>query len=268
MKTDYTIGSTAGTEVVNSAEWAGEYSNEESRLVRALMNAPQDPIDVIISNGISDDDLIKGIHACMKAFGRFIKAERQLKPIIGRLLVIAEKRPSVLKTFGADTISDFCKFVAPKMFHVSRTDSWEARQIAVAFPDISAKEYVEVGPSKIKAIGRALDWTPPKEQALKYLDYARDHTRPELLDKMEEDGINVDALNLTKIAFPASQETRKRWRAFSKDPRVKAYCEVTGLEDPQEAIFNLMMDVCSADWIATEELRKINEKDFEFSEEE
>jgi len=267
MKTDYTIASTSGLEALGTVEWAGDYTREEEMVVKSLMNAPHDSVDVVVSSSISDNDLIKSIHACLKAYGRFNNAMRLLMPLVGRLLVLAENRPAVLKAFNADNISGFCKHVAPTMFHVSRTDAWEALQIARAFPDISPQEYVEITPAKIKAIGRAFEWAPPKEETLKYLNYAKDHTRQELLDKMDDDGINVDSLNLTKVAFPASQATRKRWKKFSMDPRIKAYCDVPNLDDAQEVIFNLMMDECSAGWYATEELRKINEKEFEFNEE-
>jgi hypothetical protein len=258
-KTDYTIAPTAGVEALGVVKWAGEFGKEEENIIRDLLSAPADSLEVVVDPGMSDNELVTKLNACLKAHGRMTNAQRLLAPLIGKLLVIMQGRPDVLKSFGANNVSEFCTHVVPKKFHVSRTDAFEAYQISRAFPKISPKEYVEIGPSKIKAIGRAFEWQPP-EAARDYLNFARqpEHTRQDLLDKMDDDGINVDALNLTKIDFPASQATRKRWKRFSRDPQIIAYCEARG-EDPREVIFNRMMDECEPTWQATEDAFEISQ---------
>jgi hypothetical protein len=261
-KADYTIAPTAGIEGLGIVKWAGEFGADEERIVRDLMQAPADSIEVVVDPNMSDNELISKVRACFKAHGRMTNAQRLLVPLIGKLLVIMQGRPEVLKAFNAINISGFCSHVVPTEFHVSRTDAYEAYQIARAFPDVTPKDYIEIGPSKIKAIGRAFKWEPPEDKAREYLNYARqpENTRQDLLDRMDEDGVDVDALNLTKIDFPASQATRKRWNKFSRDKEILAYCEARG-EDPREAVFNRMMDECEPTWKATEQSFAISQGD-------
>lgn len=237
--------------VIPTSGAVSKLTEEEHKLASFLMTRGKDEqVSVYIPDDISDEDLNRYTRSCMKVMGSLESAQMYLYPIVARLMNIAEKRPEFLQQFGCNSINEFALYCKDN-YGIVRSEVMYARKIVKLFPDITPSEFIKVGPTKLKAIGKAHNWEPDPK-IYEYKKYAEDHDRNALLLHMQNDGVNVDALNMSNYTIYCSQDSWKKYRDFFDDPQVQAYCETK----VPEHIMHRMIDECLSQWVAAEYFRE------------
>src|ERR1035437_49845 len=116
--------------------------NLEERAILAELLAPSRSVEEIIPRGIASDTVWSYLQVSCKARMRVRDLTAQLKPLIGRLLVLVKEYPNLYQgKDGMDpatgavkvmrTFEDFVAYGLPAAIGISRAESYAAQRIAV-----------------------------------------------------------------------------------------------------------------------------------------
>lgn len=247
---------------VDLLQYDNTISKQEMDVVRDyLSNKITMNLEDALPDTMDDDTIITYVKSFGKVYSAVNKASDILQPIVGRLMVLMEKRPEILKHFNVSSLSEFAKTTAPKMFRVARSDAFDAKKIATGFPTITPEQYASCGRSKLKAIGKLGGWNPDSQVIKDYTQVLANNpniTHSALLDRMAEDGHDISDISMTRIDLRVSQSERKAWESFVKNPHVIAHVGTPN----QVAILFAMIQECYSEWVAVgHQLQKQQEMD-------
>lgn len=241
---------------VDLIQFDGSISKQEMDFVRDyLKNKITMNLEDALPDTLDDETIIQYVKSFGKVYSAVNKASDILQPIVGRLMVLMEKRPEIIKYFGVSSISQFATQVAPKMFRVARCDAYDARKIATGFPTLTPDQYATLGRSNLKAIGKLGEWNPKAPVIKHYTQVIANNpsiTYNELINRMAEDGHDTSHLLMTRIDMRVTQSERMAWKEFIEDPDIQAYCQTKN----EVQIFFAMIAECYSQWKAMTKQRQ------------
>lgn len=122
-----------------------EGSEQQTDLLRLVLGAEE------ISLNVPEDaklaDLEKTLNMAVRGFRRISEAGERLKPIIGRLLLIAQDRHLFRPDYK--NITEYIEKKVEGEMGMSRNSAFEALRIAKAFPSLSMADYQKYGATRL-----------------------------------------------------------------------------------------------------------------------
>ena len=226
-------------------EWRTPLSPEEKAIYRSLVD-PNVSIDLIIPKRIEPDRLLPQLHVAVKAINRLEATGTKLKVILGRILVAIQDNPSVYEGIkGVKTFDDFITVYVCEKLGLGRTNLYEAKRLAMAWPRLAAKDYDDLRTSKLLLLSQFTSQEEPGHK--KYLEEARTKTVTELRawavrKRLIEAGIDQGAI----LTIPTNKVIAKEWKDFISDPRVQSWCQTKSVGE----ILHHMIQECSGTWLS------------------
>lgn len=249
---------------VDLLQYDSTISKQEMDVVRDyLTNKITMNLEDALPDTMDNDTVIAYVRSFGKVYSAVNKASDILQPIVGRLMVLMEHRPEILAAFGASSLSEFARVVAPKMFRVARSDAFDAKKIAMAFPQITPETYSNLGRSKLKLIGKLGGYDPNSQVIKDYTQVLANNvnlTHSQLLDRMAEDGHDITDLAMTRVEFRCTQSERKSWEEFAKHPDIIAHVGTPN----QVAILFACINECWSSWLPMAHQKRKQEEMDEF----
>jgi len=129
-------------------------TDAQKQEVNALVTKKGD-ITVVIPETMSAAD----IHSKLMSFFA-VKEEmeaivnRKLKPVIGRLLVLASNLPEIWSTRGYDSFEQYLQKEVCDRFGIARSNALEGKRIMEKFPSLAMETYREIGVTKLALAAR------------------------------------------------------------------------------------------------------------------
>jgi hypothetical protein len=111
---------------------------EEHALIRELLR-PGASIEAVIPQDADPDTLWHTLDACVRGLGLLEVRICRLKPIIGRILVMFEEKPSLYKELGYDTFGEFMRRGVYDTLGLHKTSAYEARFVAKDWPQVQGE---------------------------------------------------------------------------------------------------------------------------------
>jgi hypothetical protein len=223
-----------------------ELSDEEKQIVSALFNKSGEDVQVYIPEDIQKETLHSWLVSSSKVRAKLEYAQRKIKPILGRMFVLIQKRKDLLESFGCTSFTQFMNIYVPKHLAISPEEAWSAHWTVLEYPDISCQEYEEVGISKLRMIARAVPRDKNEDipqdisdKRKKLMEVAKGTRRAtELASRIEELGIaKRNEVIKDKIIIFCDLLMREAFDTMCADPRVIQYA---GTDHPT-GIFAAMM---------------------------
>ncbi len=217
---------------------------EEAQAVQALLSSKAQ-LSEAIPDEIPADDLWKTLTACCKSLSACRHAVSQLKPAIGRLLLILQDRPEIYKAHGYSNYDDLMTRGMRDILGVPRSEAYAAVRLVQKWPSLGLSDFKACTYSKIMEISKYTDESQPSAQ--KWLTAAQTHTLDELRDLAANNGIlpRADA-DFASITILTTKSVKDSWTEFHNDPQVRAY---VGSDDPG-TILEMALAEARAFWLS------------------
>jgi hypothetical protein len=225
----------------------GSLSAVERDLLTALLKQ-NERIDVAIPEDITDNALWDALALCCKVESRVKKVQGVLKMLIGRALVLLQKRPQMYRALGFRTLDDLMSDSErglPALTGISRAELYVAKDIGVAFPAIQMSEFREIGFNKLATISKVVK--AKDSNAQEWLDRAKVETIKELKESIykSDNGIEPGSLDYDTVIFTVTKDQKRRIEEFLVKPETQAVCG-TGFAGE---ILCRMIEECDLEWI-------------------
>jgi len=223
------------------------------RLVEELVRASDKSARELIPDSIAPDDLWNALSAACKVLAKTEEAKTRLKPLVGRMLILLERKPELYKTQGFANFNDFMTNGVWKLVGISRAEAYNMKKIAEELGNISTDVIAEIGVSKANLVAGALrrqitDGTPREIADRKqkgWLEKARRSSYDELKLMVYDAQLAEEGeLEHRTIIIESTRDVADRWRAFRRDPAIKGISET----DQPGVLLNRMMDECESTW--------------------
>jgi hypothetical protein len=218
--------------------------SEELRLLSEIMN-PDSRIQVLESVGEDANRYWQQLSVCCQAMNRLNEARDKIRPIIGKLLLIAQKNPSLYRELGYGTFDQFLSEGVCGSLGLSRTDAYNAKRVASKFPSLTPEAVAEIGPVKLDILCRAL----PSEDDSRFekaVALAKALPVEEFKNKFLRTKDEIDSVTRSTIAIRTTKEIAGQWKEFVNRDEVIAVC---GTRD-HGVILQCMMQECLSTWVA------------------
>ena len=221
-------------------------NHEENMLLRELLR-PGASIEVLIPPDAEPTELWKTLDACVRGLGLLEARMCRLKPIIGRILLIFENKPSLYKALGYETYSLFMDNGVYGILGLHRTSAYEGKLVARDWPQIGPDRYAKaLGPKKIAILSKFVKGNSPNGES--WLQTAESMKVGELREYCVQRGfIEAGETEGATISFTASRAIHDLWKEFFEDGRVHSK---VGSRDYGK-ILEAMIQECSS-WLQEE----------------
>jgi hypothetical protein len=228
-------------------------SPNELRLVEELVRANDKSARELIPDPIAPNDLWSTLSAACKVLAKTEEAKTRLKPLIGRMLILIERKPELYQTQGFSNFNDFMTNGVWKLYRISRAEAYNMKKIAEELGNISTDVITEIGVSKANLVASALrrqitDGTPREIADRKqkdWLEKARHASYDELKLMVYDSNLaEKGELDHSTIIIESTKDVATRWKSFRRDPAIKGISET----DQPGVLLNRMMDECESTW--------------------
>ena len=222
-------------------------NHEENMLLRELLR-PGASIEALIPPDAEPEELWKTLDACVRGLGLLEARMCRLKPVIGRILLIFEKKPSLYKSLGYDTYSDFMDKGVYGVLGLHRTSAYDGKLVARDWAQVGPDRYAKaLGPKKIAILSKFVKGSSPNAEA--WLQTAESMKVSELREYCVQRGfIEAGETEGTTITITTNRAIRGLYEEFFSDGRV---CSKCGTKD-RGKILERMIQECSAEWLQEE----------------
>lgn len=218
-------------------------STEQQAMLRALLQ-PGVKVESVIPAEASADDLWRTLDACVHGLSVLEARILRLKPIIGQILIMFEKRPSLYKDLGYETYSDFMNRGVYNKLGLHRTSAYQGKLAARDWPQLGPDRYVKIGPKKLDILSKFSTGRDQNAEAL--LRCAETMKVKELQTYCEQRGfINPGETVGATFSMTTNRSRLKFFMDFFKDGRVQS---VVGSKD-WDAILEAAIQECLPEWI-------------------
>lgn len=223
-------------------EWLTELVlSEQERELLSLVVQPDSLVEKVADN-LTDEQLWMAISVCVRAYSTVKRAQGQLKPVLGKLLIVLESHPEVYKSHGFLTYDDFLTRGAPSLLGLPRSEAYRAKRLATAWPNLSPADHSELGEGKLYLLSRITNSEDPKSS--KWLDLARSSTKDELIDMIAQAGkAPKETLLPAVITIQTTLEIKQHWNAFISSPQVHS---IVGSENAGSILSAVLAEVASS----------------------
>lgn len=210
-------------------------TSDEQVLVDSLLTSRAQVCEVL-PDDMKGDDVWKILTACTKSLVVYRKSISTLKPVIGRLLVIAQNNPTIYRERGYVTFDDFCSRGLYELLGVPRSEAYQAKRLVEKWPSLSMEDFQRVSYSKLIEISK---FTSESEvDSNKWLEAAQTNTLDGLRDQIaQKKGIPREDLDMVTVTVVVSKKDRDFWNEVSKSPKVHG---VVGSESAGRIFMNAM----------------------------
>lgn len=166
------------------------------------------------------------------------------KPVIGRLLLTIQMKPSFYKGLGYKNFNEFLERHVVGKFGLRHTTACNAMRIMRKFPDLSPEVFRKIGTVKTVMLTKAF----PGETAVpkRYLALAQQMTAPQLRERLDCDKLleaGEDQPFLIQIS--TNKAVGQRWWEFVKREEIRRYCET----DRADEILLHLIEECEQRWV-------------------
>jgi hypothetical protein len=220
-------------------------NHEENMLLRELLR-PGASIEVLIPPEAEPEELWKTLDACVRGLGLLEARMCRLKPVIGRILLIFENKPSLYKALGYETYSAFMDNGVYGTLGLHRTSAYEGKLVARDWPQVGPDRYAKaLGPKKIAILSKFVKGSSPNSES--WLETAESMKVGELREYCSQRGlIEAGETEGATITITTNRAIRGLYEEFFSDGRVQSKC---GTKDRGE-ILKAMIQSCSGEWLA------------------
>ena len=188
-------------------------------------------------------DLVCRGYANVRAF------HNAIKPIVGRALVVMRENPHVWKAKGFRIFEDVIQDLIGKS-GISRSELFNCMSLAEKFPDLSPKDFSQIGIAKLTIAGKVLQDGADSKERDRLLDRAKTDSVKDFGNFVEQKyHLPASALHEVRIVIHTSKEVEILWRTWVDDPRVQAKYG----NAKEGAILSSMVAECAADLLEAEE---------------
>jgi len=211
------------------------FSSDETKVLKAIMR--QNPqLEVIIPPNSSAEELWRTMEICIKGLNWMTDGLCWLKPIIGRIMVRFEDKPSLYKELGYNTFHDFKFRGVAENLGCKKNWIYEALELARDWKQITPEQYVKIGPRKLQILSEFARGNSANAGAL--LQKAETMKVTEFRDWAEDSGnITVGSATPKTIHIHTTLEIYRFWEEFRKSEDIQAVYKTA---DPGKILERLM----------------------------
>jgi hypothetical protein len=230
---------------------AAQLTPEEHALLKDLLR-PGVSVEALIKVDATPDELWHILETCSRGLQLLESRICRLKPVIGQILLRFERNPSLYKSLGYNTFTDFMrKGVYLTLPGIHTTSAFEATQVARLWPQISPDRYAaKLGPKKIGLLSKFTSGGNANGEA--WLQTAESMTTAKLKTYVEERGFLAKGESTgATIVINTNRALYDQWKEFCSDGRVQS---VVG-GSAQDRILEALMQEGSS-WLSDPESAK------------
>lgn len=224
-------------------DWLDGLSLEPNdRSVLHALLEPHEEAD--LAADLNPDYLWYALELSARAYSSVRRAQEELRPILGKLLIAIECNPNIYRQRGFASYDDFLSRGCPELFGLPRSEAYRAKRLMTAWPNLSPKEIAEVGSGKLYLLSKFTNGSDPKSGP--WLEIARNTTADDLLDKIVaagEIGERSEALPAV-IEIQTTVAVKQFWKRFAASPQVHS---AVGSDNPG-AIFEKTIAEATSSW--------------------
>lgn len=137
-------------------------SEQQTDILRLVLGAEE--VSVNVPEGATLAEVEKPLTTLINGYKRIADAEERIKPVIGRMLVVARDRNLFRPEYK--NITDYIVRRIEGDLGMSRNSAFEAIRIATAFPSLSVADYQRYGATRLLAATKITDEKDPQYQAI------------------------------------------------------------------------------------------------------
>ena len=225
-------------------------SDREHALLKELLR-PGVSIEAVIPDDADAEDLWRTLDACVRGLGLLEARICRLKPIIGRILLVFERKPSLYKSLGYEDYSTFMRKGVYDTLGLHRTSAYEGKLVARDWPQLSPDRYAEIGPKRLNILSKITSGRSSNAEA--WLDAAKRMKVGEFREYAEQRGFieKGETVGAT-ITIQTNRSIFKQYRECFGDGRVHS---VVGSKDHGD-ILQAMIQACFGEWVSQYEERR------------
>lgn len=216
-----------------------------------LSESERDTLSVMLTPGVEVEAITDGMEArqiwdaimcSVKVYGLAKRAQQQLKPIIGRLLIALRSYPELYQSRGYISFDDFVSRGCPELFSMPRSEAYRAQRLVEAWPNLSPVEFSEIGEGKLYTLSSFTNSRDPASAG--WLEIARSSTLDQLKDRIVQSGEGTAAgLIACQISLSTNLEIKQAWSAFISNPAVQS---TVGSDDPGQILSAILLEAASS----------------------
>lgn len=192
---------------------------------RELLNQLLKPgvtVEAVIPEGATCQQLWDMLRVCSNGLSILENRLTRIKPIIGKLLVMFENKPSYYKDLGYTSFNAFCKKGVCGVIGMGWSTMYECLGVARKWPQLSPERYAKVKPRNLRILGTFA--TGRSHNVETYLQAAEKMKVPEFRQFCEQRGLieGADTLPATLTVHMTVTQFRDIRRVLD-DSRVHSH---------------------------------------------
>jgi hypothetical protein len=242
---------TANCQVVETDQT--HLNQQEHQLLTELLR-PGTAITAVIPEDATAAELWTTLSACTHGLALLEMRVLRLKPIIGRVLMIFESKPSLHKSLGYDTYSEFLAKGVFEKLGLHRTSAYQGVLAAKHWPQLGPDQYAKVGPKRLEILSKFATGSSPN--AAQWLETAASMTVTNFREYVEQRGFLQPGEALgTTFTIHTNLARAKVFKAFFTDGRIQS---VVGSKE-WDVVLECMIREFQQEWVdkwEAEEARK------------
>ena len=197
-----------------------ELTKPEQALLRELIDS-RNQIDVIFPSQMDPVAYYESLSVCCRALRHAEGIVNRIRPLIGRLMLIARDNPHLYTDKGYKNYTDFVNRYVVQTFGICASDAWDVCGMVKDFP-LSLEEFEHLNRASLKILRRAGVKGSDSDAAV-WLERAKTMSKMELRSSLIQAGrTNNGAINAGTVIVYCSLETQELWKEFSSNSKVKA----------------------------------------------
>jgi hypothetical protein len=209
-----------------------DMSENEKFLLDGLLADDTARIDVVLRGDSSPEDIAAALDVCSKVHGTLYKANMRLKPIIGRILELAQDKPEVFKLCECKTFNEFASEYIPKLTGMTRAEAYQCKRIVEKFPSVTIKDFEDIGYVNLGLLCKVTQEGAPSKD--KWFKEAKEKTVDDFKVYIAERGYGDKGdLDTVVLEVVMSKETAKQIKEFWNN---RAFQEYVGSKDHGEML--------------------------------
>jgi hypothetical protein len=219
-----------------------ELTPAQKGLVQKLVKATGD-LKEVIPDDLEPEKINASLEACCTMASNLDEAQGTLKPIIGRLLILAQRNPETFEKLGCKSFEDYCTLISKKTGRC-RSNLREAMFLQKKWSDLPAEEYKRIGITKLLLVAKFTSQSETghkkilNEVAKKTIDEAKEWVVEKgYLDKGETSGAT--------LTITGSKKDIKEIREFLNREDIQA---AAGTSDFAKILIAMTQEV-ESEWI-------------------
>lgn len=218
-------------------------NEQEHTLIKELLR-PGASIEAIIPADATPEDLWKTLDACVRGMSLLEARMLRIKPIIGRLLVMFENKPSLYKGLGYKTYSEFMTRGVYDKLGLHRTSAYEAVRLAKDWQQVTPDQYAKIGTKNMNTLSKFCSGRD--RNADTWLKAAETMKVTEFNSYVEQRGfLSPGEAKGATIIIHTNQSVWDHWKEFRTDPRIHG---AVGSKQ-EDIILEALMQECFDEWI-------------------